>query len=117
MPNTLLISGSYTPYARLSIGASGRKISLTGFSATFRKNKVISNGAWRFAESVNSVAQHRGAYFQDVPSIDLKPIFSRTFLTLSVRKETAPLKFPFTIRTPISAGSLRNVSLVAFPFP
>ena len=75
MPNTLLISGSYTPYARLSIGASGRKISLTGFSATFRKNKVISNGAWRFAESVNSVAQHRGAYFQDVPSIDLSITF------------------------------------------
>ena len=75
MPNTLLISGSYTPYARLSTGSSGRKISLTGFSATFRKNKVISNGGWRFADAVNSVAQHRGAYFQDVPSIDLTITF------------------------------------------
>ena len=75
MPNTTIISGSYTQYARLSLGSSSKKISLTGFSAVFRKNKIISNGAWRFANGVNEISQHKGSYFQDVPSVDLTITF------------------------------------------
>ncbi len=76
MSETVMVSGSFTPYAEIAIGdGAARKISLTGFSAAFHKNKIVSGAAWRFAAGVNAVEQHRGAYCQDVPSVDLSISF------------------------------------------
>lgn len=64
---TIMFNGGYTKYASLD----GEVLSLLDFSITFHKNKIISNGAWWFATSVNKFNRTKGAYIQDVPTVDL----------------------------------------------
>lgn len=107
---TIMVNGNYTCYASLSFDGSGEatddddghvKLAVKGFNAAFHKTKVFSSGVWRFAKAVNKIEQHRPAYFQDVPTVDLSLNFElekkllKKFFEILSEKRNAPFTVEF----------------------
>ena len=69
--STTLICDGFTTSGFLD----GKKLCLTNYSASFRKNLMQSNAALKHGVSVNNLTRTKGPYIQDVPTISCEISF------------------------------------------